>query len=145
MKFKVRSGFVVHDTKVVELDGQKAIQTKSYFGGESVDFDKETALQHAHRLEAEGKEAKEFFAEYFPEIPAVAQVSQAGGVDVSGAVQSLAAQLSALAQAQASVTALVGQVAEIVQTAVSAPAPEAPAADAAPAAEGADASKSKTA
>lgn len=132
MKFKVRSGFVVHDTKVVELDGQKSIQTKSYFGGESVDFDKETALQHAHRLEADGKEAKEFFAEYFPEIPAAAQVNQsAGGVDVSGAIQALAAQLTTLAASQAAVTELVGQVAEVVQAAVSAPAPD----DAAPAAE----------
>ena len=126
MKFIVRSGFVVHDTKIVELDGQKAIQTKGYFGGESVDFDENTALQHAHRLEADDDEAKAFFAEKFPPIPTAAEATAPAGDNsgLSAAIAALAKQVGAIAESQSNLTNLVGQVTEVVQTAVTGAAPD---------------------
>lgn len=66
MKFKVRMGFVVHDRKVVEIGGQPQVQESSYFEGQEVDFDEDTALSHMHKLEPADKKADAFLASRHP-------------------------------------------------------------------------------
>lgn len=60
MKFRVREGFVIHDTRIVEVAGKPAEQTNSYYEGQPVDFDEDTALKHMHKLEPEDKAAEKF-------------------------------------------------------------------------------------
>lgn len=109
MKFTVRNGFVIHDTKMVEIQGKMTEQTNSYYEGQTVDFDEATALNHAHKLEPTNKESGAFFDKNFPPI---AQAQAAAGVgDSSAQIQSLTKQISDL-------TALVGKMAEAVHGAV---------------------------
>lgn len=109
MKFTVRAGFVIHDIKVIEVNGQRQEQTNSYYEGQTVDFDEATALNHAHKLEPSDKAATAFVEKNFPPI---ALVQAAAGVgDASGQIAALTKQVSDL-------TALVGKMAESVQSAV---------------------------
>lgn len=62
MKFQVREGFVIHDTRMVEVGGKPTEQTNSYYEGNGVDFDEATALQHLHKLEPVDKKATDFMA-----------------------------------------------------------------------------------
>lgn len=109
MKFTVRTGFVIHDTKMVEIQGKLQEQTNSYYEGQTVDFDEATALAHAHKLESTNKETAAFFDKNFPAI-AVVQAT-AGVGDTSGQISALTKQLSDL-------TELVGQMAAAVHGAV---------------------------
>jgi hypothetical protein len=95
MKFIVREGFVVHDTKIVEINGQNQEQTNSYYEGQAVDFNEASALDHAHKLVPSDKSAQAFFDKNFPPIAEVQ--AQAGGVgDASGQIAALAKQVSDL-------------------------------------------------
>lgn len=114
MKFIVRKGFVIHDTKLVEIQGKKQEQTNSYYEDQQVDFDETTALEHAHKLEPVDKAANAFFAQNFPPI---AQAQAAAGV--SG---DTSAQISMLTQQMSELTALVGQMATAVHGAINPPA-----------------------
>lgn len=66
MKFTVREGFVVHQTKLVEVningDTTRQPQTNSYYSGQTVDFEEADALDHLHKLEAVDKAAAAFVA-----------------------------------------------------------------------------------
>lgn len=62
MKFQVREGFVIHDTRLVKNGDKQVEQTNSYFEGNNVDFDEATAASHLHKLEPLDKEAKAFSA-----------------------------------------------------------------------------------
>lgn len=62
MKFQVREGFVIHDTRLVDVNGRRVEQTNSYYEGDTVDFDADTAQQHLHKLEPQDKEAKAYAA-----------------------------------------------------------------------------------
>jgi hypothetical protein len=84
-------------------------QTNSYYEDQTVDFDEDTARDHAHKLEAADKAAASFMDKTFP-VLAVTQ-SAAGVGDSSAQIQSLTRQLSDL-------TALVGKMAEAVHGAV---------------------------
>lgn len=66
MKFKVRTGFVIHDQKVVEVGGQRQVQESSYFEGQDVDFDEDTATMHMHKLEPMDRKAEAFLASKHP-------------------------------------------------------------------------------
>lgn len=114
MKFTVRDGFVIHDTKLVEIQGKLTEQTNSYYEGQTVDFDEATALNHAHKLESADKASATFLDKNFPVIAKVQ--ADAGTGDTNGQIAALTKQLSYL-------TALVGQMAEAVHGAV-APQPQ---------------------
>ena len=71
MKFKVREGFVVHHSKVIEIDlgggeTKKEIQTNTYYQGQNVDFTADEAEDHLHKLEPFDKEAQK--AKKFPVV-----------------------------------------------------------------------------
>lgn len=66
MKFKVRLGFVIHDRKVVEIGGQPQVQESSYFEGQAVDFDEDTATLHMHKLEPMDKNSDAFLTSKHP-------------------------------------------------------------------------------
>ncbi len=108
MKFTVRAGFVIHDTRLIEIQGVIQPQTNSYYEGQAVDFDEATALDHAHKLESLSKESTAFLEKNFPPIP----VSQSQSADTNTQMQSLAQQVSDL-------TALVSKMAGAVTAAVS--------------------------
>lgn len=110
MKFTVRDGFVIHDTKLVEIQGKQQEQTNSYYEGQTVDFDEATAMQHAHKLEPEEKSAKDFLAKKYPPI---AEAQAAAGVTGDAG-----AQIGALTKQIADLTNLVGQMATAIQGAV---------------------------
>ena len=60
MKFVVREGFVIHDTRLVKQGEKTVEQTNSYFEGDDVDFDEATAQRHLHKLEPNDKAATAF-------------------------------------------------------------------------------------
>jgi hypothetical protein len=95
MKFLVREGFVVHDTKFVTVkqNGQdvKQEQTNTHYEGQTVDFDSVSALEHLHKLQPADKEAEKFAASLVLESAAPGAV-----LDHSTAITALAEQISAL-------------------------------------------------
>lgn len=101
MKFTVREGFVVHQTKLVEviINGEttRQPQTNSYYGGQTVDFDESDALDHLHKLEAADKAAAAFVASR----TRTADAAPAAPVVTADAIQALidAAVAKALATA----------------------------------------------
>lgn len=63
MRFKVREGFAIHFSRLVDIPGLggeviQEQQTNSYYAGQLVEFATEEALDHAHKLEPFDKEAK---------------------------------------------------------------------------------------
>jgi len=60
MKFQVREGFVIHDTRIVKVNDKPVEQTNSYYEGDTVDFDDDTATKHLHKLEPLDKAATAF-------------------------------------------------------------------------------------
>jgi hypothetical protein len=68
MKFTVREGLVIHDTRIVDVGGKKTEQTNSYYEGDDVDFDDVTALKHLHKLEPADKAATAFCAVRFAPV-----------------------------------------------------------------------------
>lgn len=93
MKFSVRAGFVVHDTKVVTLPtGGSQERTNSYYEGDTFEADKELALQHAHKIEGDDKEAKAFLDGLV--IPATAAIAPV--VDPTLLAAAVAATLQAM-------------------------------------------------
>ena len=102
MKFTVREGFVIHDTRVVEQGGKKVEQTSSYFEGDDVDFDEATALQNLHKLEPADKAATAFVtARFAPVSPPV----MAGGIDPALLPALIAQAVTAALAAQAAAAA----------------------------------------
>ena len=95
MKFKVREGFVVHDTKIVKVkQGSQEVkqpQTNTYYEGQEVDFDAATATEHLHKLEAADKKAEEFVAGL-----TVPDSTATQGLDHSAAISALTEQISNL-------------------------------------------------
>ena len=77
MKFQVREGFVIHDTRMVDNGGKTVEQTNSYYEGNTVDFDETTTLAHLHKLEPQDKAASAFCAARFAPV----SVAPVGGVD----------------------------------------------------------------
>lgn len=98
MKFTVRAGFVIHDTRIVTINNQPREQTNSYYEGDQVDFDEETALKHLHKLEPNEKDkgAQAFAAARFAPVapPPVAGVDPAllAQLVAQGVAAALAAQ-----------------------------------------------------
>lgn len=63
MRFKVREGFAIHFSRLVDIPGLSGdvvqeVQTNSYYAGQVVEFTPDEALDHAHKLEPFDKEAK---------------------------------------------------------------------------------------
>lgn len=114
MKFTVREGFVVHDTKVVKINNKVQEQTNSYYEGDEVDFDAATALAHAHKLTPADKASSQFIDKSFPALAEV-QASTGVGGDAGAQITALARQVSEL-------TGLIGQLTSTMQSAVSGPA-----------------------
>lgn len=109
MKFTVREGFVIHDTRIIDINGKKQEQTNSYYEGQTVDFDEATALSHIHKLEPADKSATSFLDKNFPPL---AVVQAAAGIGDAGG------QIAALAKQVSDLTALVAQMAGAVHAAV---------------------------
>lgn len=98
MKFQVREGFVIHDTRIVKVGDKPVEQTSSYYEGDTVDFDEATAQAHLHKLEPLDKAAEKFVTARHAPVsqPAVA------GMDPAVLSQLIAtAVAAALAGAQA--------------------------------------------
>lgn len=96
MKFTVREGFVVHDSKIVEAGGQMQEQTNSYFEGQTVDFDEATAAGHIHKLVPADKAAQAFVDKNYAPIEQV-QAASGGAGDASSQIAALTKQVSDLA------------------------------------------------
>jgi len=62
MKFQVRAGYVIHDTRIVTIGDKRVEQTSSYYEGEQADFDEDTAMNHLHKLEPADKASEKFLA-----------------------------------------------------------------------------------
>lgn len=103
MLFQVRAGYVVHDTKFIEVNNRIVEQTKTYFEGDVADLDAETAFAHAHKLEPKDKDATKWLAATFP---ALTPVPEAVAGDSTGAITALGKQIGDL-------TALVAQLATL--------------------------------
>jgi|APMI01.1.fsa_nt_gi hypothetical protein len=63
MRFKVREGFAIHFSRLVDIPGLggevvQEVQTNSYYAGQVVEFTADEALDHAHKLEPFDKDAK---------------------------------------------------------------------------------------
>ena len=63
MRFKVREGFAIHFTRLVDIPGLNGefvqeVQTSSYYAGQVVEFTADEAQEHAHKLEPFDKDAK---------------------------------------------------------------------------------------
>lgn len=110
MKFQVREGFVVHDTKIVKVkQGSQEVkqpQTNTYYEGNEVDFDAATALEHLHKLEAKDKKAEDFVASLTtPEAAAGQNIDHGAAIGaLTEQIGNLAALVAQLAGAQAAVT-----------------------------------------
>ena len=102
MKFTVREGFVIHDTRIVDQGGKKVEQTNSYYEGDDVDFDEATALKHTHKLEPGDKAATKFLSDRF--APAAAPMVP-GGIDPTVMATLIAQAVAAAMAAQAAATA----------------------------------------
>jgi len=120
MKFIVRKGFVVHDSKLISIQqGDQEVsqvQTNTYYEGQTVDLETDTALEHLHKLEAADKEAAKFMDSRTAQVVIVSADGIAYIPDP--AVAALTGQVSAL-------TDLIMKLTESVQTAVAPPAAEA--------------------
>lgn len=106
MKFIVRDGFVIHDTRLIDINGKRSEQTNSYYEGNTVEFDEATARNHLHKLEPIDKSAREFLASCAaPVAPPVAL----GGIDpamlAALVAQAVTAAMAAMQTAQASAQA----------------------------------------
>lgn len=102
MKFKVREGFVVHHSKVIEIDlgndeVKKETQTNTYYQGQLVDFIADEAESHLHKLEPADKEAQKYVESRF--VPETA-APVAGGIDAAALAQIVAAAVSQAMAAQ---------------------------------------------
>jgi len=105
MRFKVREGFAIHFTRLVDIPGLNGevvqeVQTSSYYAGQVVEFTTEEALEHAHKLEPFDKDAKAWLESRAVQVvlpaPAVALDQTALAEAVAGAVaKALAALQSA--------------------------------------------------
>jgi hypothetical protein len=78
MKFVVREGMVVHDTRLVEIGGKRQEQTNSYYEGDQVDFDEATASKHLHKLEPVDKAAQSFATSRVAQVSPPLQPAGAG-------------------------------------------------------------------
>lgn len=112
MKFIVRAGMVVHDTRIVEVGGKRQEQTNSYYEDDQVDFDEATAGKHLHKLEPVDKEAKAFAQ---AKVAPVSPPAQAGSGITAEQLQAIVS--AAYAQGAADAAA---------KAAVQTPAPAAP-------------------
>jgi len=105
MKFQVRAGFVIHDTRVVKVNEKPVEQTNSYYEGDSVDFDEATALNHLHKLEPVDKPAVAFASARFAPVsaPPVAGIdpAQMATLIAQAVAAAMAAQATAAAAAAA--------------------------------------------
>lgn len=110
LKFIVRDGFVIHDSKLVEVAGRMQEQSNTYYEGQTVDFDEATALEHAHKLAPADKASTAWLEKTFPSIP---EAQAAAGVGNEGGVQ-----IAALTKQVSELTALVAQLAGVVHAAV---------------------------
>jgi hypothetical protein len=104
MKFGIREGFVVNQSKLVEvnINGEKTkqLQENSYFPGQEVDFGVDDAENHLHKLIPLDKEAKAYVdtrtAKVSAPVAAVGLDGAALAALVAAAVaQALAAQVPA--------------------------------------------------
>lgn len=102
MKFTVREGFVIHDTRIVDQGGKKVEQTNSYYENDDVDFDDTTALKHLHKLEPGDKAATKFCSDRF--APAAAPMVP-GGIDPATMATLIAQAVAAAMAAQAAASA----------------------------------------
>jgi hypothetical protein len=68
MKFTVRSGFMVHDDTLEEVEEQGRIvkqpRRQSYYGGQTVKFNAEQAAAHIHKLEPADREAAAYLSQF---------------------------------------------------------------------------------
>lgn len=107
MKFKVREGFVVHHSKVIEIDlgggeTKKEIQTNTYYQGQNVDFTADEAEDHLHKLEPFDKEAQKYLE---GRAAPVTELPVPGAVDAQAIAAAVAAALQALGITGAAPTA----------------------------------------
>lgn len=80
MKFKVRTGFVVHLTTVKTVAGEKQETTSTYSEGEELNIGEAEARLHLHKLEPADPAAKKFVDGFvLPNTPA--EAAPAAGVD----------------------------------------------------------------
>lgn len=91
MKFQVRQGFVIHDQRIVEVNGKPTEQTHSYYEGQLLDCDEDTAAKHLHKLEPQDKAAREFAAARHVPVAASAGV----GMDPAALAQLIAQAVAA--------------------------------------------------
>lgn len=103
MKFKVREGFVVHHSQVVELDigggeVRRETQTNTYYQGQVVDFTAEEAEEHLHKLEPADKDAAKYVEARF--VPSAAPPVAAGGIDPDVFARAVAAAVAQALAAQ---------------------------------------------
>lgn len=84
MKFKVRKGFVVHYSKVVEIpsdfgdDPRRETQTQTFWEGQQLNLTAPEADEHLHKLEAVDKEASAYLdSRAVPTPPPAQDLNQA--------------------------------------------------------------------
>lgn len=91
MKFTVRKGFIVHQVDI-EVVGEETVERRNTFvGGQTVDFDEATALNHLHKLEPADAAAQAFL-----ESKAVVVTPPPAGIDPVALAQAVAATLAAM-------------------------------------------------
>jgi hypothetical protein len=99
MKFTVREGFVIHQTRLVEVNGKQVEQTNSYYEGDNVDFEADEARAQLHKLEPKDKAADAFCQAAFAKVDPL-PTPAAGGItpeQLSAAVaQAVASTLAAM-------------------------------------------------
>lgn len=98
MKFKVRPGFVVHLSRVVEIDNngqiEKQVQTNSFFpNGDAFELSEADAFDHLHKLEPADKEATKWIESQFAPVD---EPKPVGSVDPAALAQAVAATLQAM-------------------------------------------------
>lgn len=103
MKFKVREGFVVHHSQIVELDigggeVRRETQTNTYYQGQVVDFTAEEAEDHLHKLEPADKDSTRYLESRF--VPDAAATVPAGGIDAAAFAAAVAAAVAQVLAAQ---------------------------------------------
>lgn len=84
MKFRVRKGFVVHFSRVVELptdfngEPRREIQTQTFWEGQSIGLTPAEAEEHLHKLEAGDKDAQAYLdSQTVPNAPPAQNINQA--------------------------------------------------------------------
>ncbi len=110
MKFKIRDGFIVHHSKLVDIDLgngniKQEIQTATYYQGQTVDFTVVDAEQHLHKLEPLDDAARQYVSgRHVPTPPAVsgtADLAALSGLIAQGIAQAMSAMNSAPSTAPA--------------------------------------------